>query len=123
MLIENFDVEGGRFTAGKGIHLPAQRIDLPGDLDRRASARALKKHVLDEMREPFLAFCFITRADVDPDADCNGLSGRHMLRHEPHAIIEHHFPMHVSRPREQSAQAWSLCGLSESCLACRLPAP
>ena len=42
LLIENFDVERRRLAGSKGIHLAAERIDLPGDLDRRPRRVPLK---------------------------------------------------------------------------------
>ena len=44
----------GEFGRGRGVDLAADILDVLGDLARRAAARALEGHVLDEMREAVL---------------------------------------------------------------------
>ena len=66
------------------------------------------------MREALLAGLFITRADVDPNADGDGLERRNMFGHDPQAIIEHDLTIQMvpgvwSWVPRRSEQAWSLC--------------
>ena len=49
MVVQDPAVEAGTLLGGKGVHLPADGVGLPGDVLGRAALGALKEHVLDEV--------------------------------------------------------------------------
>ena len=67
----------GPLDAGLGVEVAADVLDRLGDVARASLARALERHVLQEMRQPVLARALVTRADRHEDADRRGL---HMRR-------------------------------------------
>ena len=79
----------GRVLLGRvGVHVAADRVDLLGDLARRAFGSPLEKKVLEEVRDPRLLRRLVTRAGPDPDADTERGDVRHRLAHEPDAVVE-----------------------------------
>ena len=55
-----------------------------GDLDRREALGALEEQVLEEVREPFLAFALVARARPDPEPEGDGSDRGDNLGHDPY---------------------------------------
>jgi hypothetical protein len=52
--VEHPGVEAGHLLGGEGVHLPADGVELLGDLPCAAARRALEQQVLEEVRAPEL---------------------------------------------------------------------
>ncbi len=57
------------FDAGLCVQVAANVLDRLGDLAGASAARALERHMLDEMREPLLARELVARSRADEYAD------------------------------------------------------
>ena len=76
---------GGRFDAGRGIEIAADRLDLLGDLARGAPLGALEGHVFEQMRDAVLVGLFVAAAGADPDPERGGFQMRHAVGHDRQA--------------------------------------
>ena len=66
MLVDHFDVVAGALLGGERIELPAERVDLLGDLLGRPGRRALEQHVLDEMRNARVGGALVAGSTGEP---------------------------------------------------------
>ena len=62
------------FNAGLCVEVAADVFDRLGDFAGASTARALERHMLDEMREPVLARALVARSRLDEHADRRGLN-------------------------------------------------
>ena len=88
VVLEDAGVVGGGFDAGRGVHLAADRLDLLGDVERRARLRALERHVLEQMRQAVLVLLLGARAGADPDAEGGALELVHRMGDDREAGLE-----------------------------------
>ncbi len=88
VVLEDAGVIGGRLDAGGGVHLAADSLDLLGDFQRRAFARALEGHVLEQMGEAVLLLLFRARTGADPDAKGGALQFVHRMRDDRKAGLK-----------------------------------
>ena len=79
VVLEDARVVGGRLDAGRRVDLAADRLDLLGDVDGRARARALERHVFEEVRQAVLVVAFRARPGADPDAERRALQMIHRM--------------------------------------------
>ena len=68
-LAQNAGEIAGPLDAGLCVEVAADVLDRLGDLAGASAARALERHVLDEMREPVLACALVARSRADEHAD------------------------------------------------------
>ena len=59
MLVEHLDEVAGVFLGGEGVEVPADRVDLLGDVFGGAGGGALEEHVLDEVGDAFVRRGFV----------------------------------------------------------------
>ncbi len=59
----------GPLDAGLGVEVAADVLDRLGDVARAAPARALERHVLEQVRQSVLRDGLVARAGGDEDAD------------------------------------------------------
>ena len=111
LLIQHLHIKGRRFSGGERIHLTPQRIDLTGNLRRRAAARSLEEHMLQEVRQPLFPRLLIARSDVDPYADRDGLQRREQFGHNAQPVVENDLAIHnrLSRGRWFGGRRTSRC--------------
>src|SRR6516164_5670006 len=88
MLIQNFCVETDQFLGRESIQVAADRIDRTRDVLGRAMGRALKQHMLDEVRNTVLLGHLPPRAGPDPDADRHRAHMRHGFGDHTDTITE-----------------------------------
>ena len=81
-------IVGGVLARGVGVEGTADLLDLLGDAARRAPARALEGHVLEQVRHPVDLGRLVARADIDPDAEGRGLDVRHGLADDAHPVVQ-----------------------------------
>ena len=62
------------FNAGLCVEVAADVFDRLGDFAGVSTARALERHMLDEMREPVLGRVLVARSRLDEHADRRGLN-------------------------------------------------
>ena len=86
MLVEDLQVEGGVLLGREGIHVATDRVDLRGDLLRRARLRALEDHVLDEVADPGLGEGLVAASPLQPDPDRDAADMGHRLGEEGEAV-------------------------------------
>src|SRR5215213_5902110 len=91
MLIENLHIEGGRLAGREGVHLSAEGVNLPGDVDGRSSGRPFEEHMFNEMRKPGLRGFFVTGTDINPNADRDRLECRDPLADQTDPVVEDEF--------------------------------
>ena len=70
---------GGLLDAGLGVEVAADVLDRLGDFARAATARALERHVFEQMRQPVLARALVARSGGDEHAERRGLQMRHRV--------------------------------------------
>ena len=119
MLVEHLDVVAGVFLGRERVELPANRVDLLGDLLRGPIRRALEEHVLDEMRDAALGVALVPRPAHQPHADRHRPHVRHRLGHEPQAGrqrfgYDHLATLRAGRHRAQTAKLFTCLGLREN---------
>src|SRR5262249_27564369 len=66
----------------------AHRVELLGDLRRRASLRALEEQVLQVVRDAGLLAVFVARPVLHPDAEGHRRDAGHGLGDDPDTVIE-----------------------------------
>ena len=74
---QHLGVVGGVLAARVGVQVAADRLDLLGDVERRAPLGALEGHVLEQVGDAVDLCRFVAGADVDPGADRHRLHVRH----------------------------------------------
>ena len=72
-------IVGRALARGIGVQIPADILDLLGDLQRRAPGRALERHVLEEMGDTVLGGALVPGACIDPDPHGGRGKPRHVL--------------------------------------------
>ena len=106
------------FGARRGVEIAADRLDLLGDVARRAPPRALERHMFEKMRQAMLVRSFVARSGPDKDAKRGGLKMRHAIGGDPQAgrqsgDLDAHdaarFDARAARARiKRSISLWSL---------------
>jgi hypothetical protein len=86
VLIEDFDVEADAFLRREGVHVPADRINLAGDVFGGSGFRTFEHHVFDEVRNAIPFGIFVARAGLKPDADRDRADVRHLLGNDREAV-------------------------------------
>ncbi len=86
ILFQNAGVIGGVFPRGIGVHLPADRLDLLGDLLGVAARRAFEQHVFQQMGDAVLGSGLVARAAAGPDADRRAFDMGHRVGGDAQAI-------------------------------------
>ena len=97
--LEHARVVSGALGAGRGIEIAAHRLDLLGDLARRAPPRALERHMFEEMRNAVLVVMLVAAAGSDPNAERRRLEMRHRVGHHIDAGLQgRYFNTHAAAP-------------------------
>jgi hypothetical protein len=90
---------GRGLEARRRVDVAADRLDLLGDLPRRAAFGALERHVLEKVRNAVLLGLLVAAAGADPDANRGGLQVRHGVGHDGQAGGKTgHFNGHAAAP-------------------------
>ena len=80
--------KGGLFTRGIGVQVPADRLDLLGDIASTAPHGAFEGHVFDEMGDAVQRGALVARPGIDPNADRRCRKMRRILAHHPQAVVQ-----------------------------------
>ena len=82
---QDMGVIGGMFGARRGVEIAARRLDLLGDIARRAPPRPLERHMFEKMRQAMLVGAFVARSRADKNTERGGFEMRHALGDDPQA--------------------------------------
>ena len=85
VVCQDMRVIGGMFGACRRVEIAARRLDLLGDVARRAPPRSLERHMFEKMRQAMLVRAFMARAGADKNAKRGGFQMRHALGGDPEA--------------------------------------
>ena len=99
MFVQYHGVEADSFLGGESVEVSSDRIHGTGDLFRRAVARSLEHHVLDEVRDATALRVLLAGAGSQPDSHRNGAHVRHGFGKQGQAVGQDFFPN----------VAWNLC--------------
>src|SRR4051794_31785685 len=88
MFIQDFNIETDTFLGGEGVHVAANGVDLAGNLFGVPVRRALKNHVLHEMRYAVPLGILVTGAGLDPDPGGNRTNVGHFLSEDGESVGE-----------------------------------
>ncbi len=82
MVLQHAGIIGCRLGRGGGVQLAADILDLLSDLPGGSLARALERHVFQQMRDPVFGFGLVPRSRLDPGAESHALKMRHGLGYD-----------------------------------------
>ena len=88
VLVEHLQMERRVLLGGERVHVAADRVDLGGDLLRRAVLRALEDHVLDEVADAGLRGHLVPAPPLQPHPDGHAAHVGHGLGDEGEAVGE-----------------------------------
>ena len=108
VLLQHLRVIGGALARGIGVEMAADRLDLLGDRAGAAPLGALEGHVLEEMRDAVDLGRLVAGADIDPDAERDGVDGVDAVGGDPQAVRQGGERGRSCRPRlGRARRAWA----------------
>src|SRR5437764_5423849 len=88
ILLQHLGVISRALARGVGVQVAADRLDLLGDRAGAAPLGALERHVLEEMRDAVDLGRLMASADLDPDAERDGIDRLDAIGDDAQAIGE-----------------------------------
>ena len=88
MLVEHLDVVASALLGGKGVQLSPNRIDLLGDILRRAVPCSLEEHVLDKVGDTGPRLGFVPRPAGQPGSKANRTNFGSGIGQQTETVVE-----------------------------------
>ena len=88
VLVEHLDIVARVLLGRERVEVAADRVDLLGDVLRRAGRGALEEHVLDEMRDARVRRALVPRPAGQPDPEADRARAGHGLGQQPQSVVE-----------------------------------
>ena len=109
VLVQDLDVVGRPFAGREGVHLPADGVDLDGDLLGRPPLRPLEEKVLDEVGDAVDFLRLVPGADAHPDADGDRADAGNRLGDDPDPVWQNVLSKHGPPDAGDGAPAYPFC--------------
>ena len=87
----NLRVESRFLAGGVGFQVPALVFDSACDFKCASVFGSLENQVLVKVTQTKFIFCFVTRSPRHPDAKCDRVGVRHVVRQNSNTVIENCF--------------------------------
>ena len=95
-IVDALKIKSGKFLRSEGVHIGAQRIHLFDDVKGGALFRPFEEHVLGKMGDAAIGLKLVPAADLDENAEGNGMDIRNILICQADAVWQSYDLIHTT---------------------------